>query len=1037
MKKTKKVFFGLLTGLGISSLIAVGCGLAFSNANSTNQTINSANASNLVNQNANNVLPKNADNSITTNSTLNNPNAPTSSKNSSNNNNENLNNNFSSNNATIPNITNANKLPYYTLDSATIPSATNNTFTYQCSTGNNLLFSVNTNNVNTVTLLGFSGKVVSTNLIIPNTVVNANNFYAVTNIAAGAFYGQNLTSVTFNSSLLSIGTLAFANNNLTSLNLPNNLQSIGDKAFISNQFPHAYTVYLPANCTWNKNWLNCPFGNKNNLSKLVNGIQFVIQGSAVYEFQANQNAWVIVSYDITNDATNNPQWATTTGSWGRANFNDVDQKTPNINYAKNAGINLSTSFNGNLSDFCLYTQNEWKGIGWIFYFNPTNHTFNVFIRNNNGTKNYLFGNEVSTTFDISLYDPYSGKYIFNWQLNANDQSVAQTSFTYQIGDILSYQVNNSQCNAWAYIASNFNPSLLSNPSFLNGSATSTLNQYIDLSDAWTNKDGLQNNFVIKPTGIYPTSSTTSLNNVSYDPTTGLLNLVGTSLPNMKYGVYYDNNIVGTFNTDNEGNINASLTITKNLSDTNNITIQAISAINNNANVLFPVPYTTHLQGFNPKQSFLQLSLDGTNTKILFNGFTNTLAVANINTTWPAYATNDGNYSTDSLSSSATFSSNGSLTITVKNPTGTIISNKPFTYTKGEDVSQLYAYLTSLPYENGNTYTFSGNDYSFSNFFNNGQVVAYGSNTINGISQSSFIVNTNGITCTTNQEKHDGYLGAVNEYYDSGTNSRRWNATYGWLACSTGDIWTTDLNHENWYNPNQYMVEVAQQIAATYTNPVNKVMALFNWTYHNIYYGISSGGYYQPVRGYFEHLEGVCANISDVFGALLKIDGFVSRQVWGSCDSINVNLVQNNMLHDLDHEWCQVWMPSLQEWITLDPTWDWALPFGDVESQFNIQRCDMTINVVEWPEVGTGQYYDSYGTLSYHDYEYDNYFSYFKGAEYEALLNLGRDFDILPGMYQNTYQYNYALAMAQIINWAANPKNSISNNSYVLDYMYPR
>ena len=306
MKKTKKVLFGLLTGLGISSLIAVGCGLAFSNANITNQTINNANASNLVNQNANNVLTKNADNSITTNSTLNNPNAPTSSKNSSNNNNENLNNNFSSNNATIPNITNANKLPYYTLDSATIPSATNNTFTYQCSNGNNLLFSVNTNNVNTVTLLGFSGKVANTNLIIPNTVVNANNFYAVTNIAAGAFYSQNLTSVTFNSSLLSIGALAFANNNLTSLNLPNNLQSIGDKAFISNQFPHAYTVYLPANCTWNKNWLNCPFGNKNNLSKLVNGIQFVIQGSAVYEFQANQNAWVIVSYDITNDAVNNP-----------------------------------------------------------------------------------------------------------------------------------------------------------------------------------------------------------------------------------------------------------------------------------------------------------------------------------------------------------------------------------------------------------------------------------------------------------------------------------------------------------------------------------------------------------------------------------------------------------------------------------------------------------------------------------------------------------------------------------------------------------
>ena len=78
--------------------------------------------------------------------------------------------------------------------------------------------------------------------------------------------------------------------------------------------------------------------------------------------------------------------------------------------------------------------------------------------------------------------------------------------------------------------------------------------------------------MIKPTGIYPTTSPTSLNNVSYNPTTGLLNLVGTSLPNMKYGVYDDHTLLGTFNSANDGSINASLTIIKNLSDTTNITI---------------------------------------------------------------------------------------------------------------------------------------------------------------------------------------------------------------------------------------------------------------------------------------------------------------------------------------------------------------------------------------------------------------------------------------------------------------------------------
>ncbi|MBO7084324.1 hypothetical protein J6W20_00030 [bacterium] len=76
----------------------------------------------------------------------------------------------------------------------------------------------------------------------------------------------------------------------------------------------------------------------------------------------------------------------------------------------------------------------------------------------------------------------------------------------------------------------------------------------------------------------------------------------------------------------------------------------------------------------------------------------------------------------------------------------------------------------MPYENGYTYTFLGDDYSFSNIFNNGQVVPYGSSKINGVNQSSFIVNNTGITCTTNQSIHNGYLGAVNEYNFYGANS---------------------------------------------------------------------------------------------------------------------------------------------------------------------------------------------------------------------------------------------------------------------------
>ncbi|MBO7084484.1 hypothetical protein J6W20_00850 [bacterium] len=52
------------------------------------------------------------------------------------------------------------------------------------------------------------------------------------------------------------------------------------------------------------------------------------------------------------------------------------------------------------------------------------------------------------------------------------------------------------------------------------------------------------------------------------------------------------------------------------------------------------------------------------------------------------------------------------------------------------------------------------------------VVGYGSSVINNVSQSSFLVTTNGITCTTNQTTHDWYLGAVNDYYCYGANTRR-------------------------------------------------------------------------------------------------------------------------------------------------------------------------------------------------------------------------------------------------------------------------
>ena len=249
MKLAKKILIGSLATLGISSLIAVGCGLAFSNVNLTTKTT-------ITNQNAVKTLASQPNSDVLNNKNVTDSqvgansssvNAPMASPSVSANAAAISQANQNNNQVTSQNITNPNNLAYHTLDTSTLATNQTSTFTYKCANGNTLLFSVNSTNENTATVLGFSVKVVSTALVIPNTVVNGNNFYAVTSIGAGAFYGQNLTSITFNANLQTIGTLAFADNNLTSLDLPSGLQSIGEKAFISNQFPHAYAVNLGPN----------------------------------------------------------------------------------------------------------------------------------------------------------------------------------------------------------------------------------------------------------------------------------------------------------------------------------------------------------------------------------------------------------------------------------------------------------------------------------------------------------------------------------------------------------------------------------------------------------------------------------------------------------------------------------------------------------------------------------------------------------------------------------------------------------------------
>ena len=82
-------------------------------------------------------------------------------------------------------------------------------------------------------------------------------------------------------------------------------------------------------------------------------------------------------------------------------------------------------------------------------------------------------------------------------------SVTTASYPYQEADILSFKINDSERKAWAYIASNFNQSMLTNANFLDTHDFSDyLNQYIDINNICTSKYKLPNDFAIKPNGIF-------------------------------------------------------------------------------------------------------------------------------------------------------------------------------------------------------------------------------------------------------------------------------------------------------------------------------------------------------------------------------------------------------------------------------------------------------------------------------------------------------------------------------------------------------
>ena len=1080
LKKSSKIIIGSV--FGVSAMLA--CIIAPTVCCTKTQTASNSDASS-----SNAVTSTNANNSnsvakTTTNNSTNVVNANPSNSSANN----------SSTNNTAPLITNSTSSTSKTTNSlssqAPLPVAFSATtksssslynkdeFTFPCPNGNVLDLIVNNENADTLTLLGFATGMKNSVLNIPNIIIYAEKFYVITQISAGAFYGQGLTQVNFNQNLQSIGALAFANNNLTSLSFPSDLQSIGDKAFISNQFPHAYAVYLPNNTTWNKDWLNCPFGCKDNMNKFMSGIQWVIQGEAAYCYQPDQYAWVITSYNV--DSYDSPKTVQVSDSLDKTDFaHETDSDTSQSSYTSVSSLNNFNDFTyalatNTLSDFCIWTQNQWGGVGWVFYFNPANHTLNLYIRNNGQGGQYLFGTSVSSTFSLSLWDPHTGSYDVNLQnLSANTQSVGQTSWTYHEGDVLRFGTTNFQSDCGAYIASNFNPDMLYtssamfNGGVLNKYMSQTFNpnelNYSDIQNnpgqwgkpySFTEKQQLPTYFTIKPTGIYHTNGVTTLSNVSYAPSSGNFDISGNSLPNLNFGIYISGNEVGTFSTNDEGNFNASLNIGTGYSASTTFTIQCTTS-----GVMVPEPYTSHLQGFNPKLSLIWLSIENynwsngpngwpepINCELLFDGMDNKVVAGNLVRYFPAYATPWNSY-TQSINSfgNATFPSGGSLSVKVKTPSGSA-TNYTFNFTSSSNQNDLDNFIDSLPYQLNDTYTFSSEYLACDNMsvYENNKVVPFYSNSAG--TSITFKVTDTGYQFLDHTLQNNDLNPELEETQQNKTGQNQWIATYGWMISNT-DNENCEGNSNppfqqapnyaylmsNWDDPNQLMMKVIKQIAQAFSNPFEEAYAVADWVGYNISYEESY--YNRPIREIFQNMTGACGDYAALTAVMLQHLGFVTRVIGGNAieDYVAGFDDANQNTFTMDHMWMQVWFPSVQEWCTFDPTWSWSTSIqyicdvGTTENLINTQRDNMSVACVLWPWKGSGVSYNQYGTINYQSYDYDNYFSYFKGCEYDALYNMGRMYGVPNGVWNSLTDYDLNNAMVWELNWAANPKNTNPNN----------
>lgn len=878
-------------------------------------------------------------------------------------------------------------------------------------TFNNINYQINLENFS-ASVLGFNIKSES-NLVIPNSITYKGINFAVTQINNGAFYNQQLTNVSLPNGLVSIGAFAFANNFLQTLSIPMSVQSIGDNAFSNNPFKYDSVVYLGPNCQWNKSTALCPFPSNNNYSVFCPQINFVIQNQAVYEWQADQNGWIIKSYMPSIGSVKNIDGYTLQQDkiTRQDKFNN---SYPQAKYRHNGGVAMANyMFSNSLATNFIKIGNYNSG----FTFNTKNKTLNFITDDAPKSLTNLTGN-----FQFTIFNPATGQYSFNNSYSSNISAAEfmkdvniNNGLTFHYGDVISFKGTLAKdINVCTQFSSLKN--LESWTTYLYGG-----------SNSWTNNfDELNSQFMITPYGLIPYTNLVHLQplNILGSTNNQNVNVSGFTLPNRAVSVtmnqktyHLESNALGNFSLDIEDQSN--LTPTTLLT----VSVQGVQE------------KTYHLLGNNPVNSAVLMNLNGFQFSILFNGMTHKLNVyyqgafngfgklsypSYMN---PSFLANDlpnlGSLSqTKALSRQiGSFDHNNiknfDFVISVQKQNN---SNNKTTYenignytiklTNKSTVSDLIQQVEQIPYENNYVYQINiPNSLDYLPYGNNANSSIYelvSNNAIApmGVQENSsyvytrFLVNRDGITNLLNTPYELSAINLVDQYYSQyytkyevTNHSIRIMYHYGSLE-SGGNV-------NNFYNVDQAMKNVAVALTSGLTNDYAKVLAIAKFVSDNMGYS-GSYQYGHTIRGTFRHLQGLCGDYANLTAVLCALDGIVSRVVVGYADLQANQWVRSG---EIDHAWTQVWLPEVHEWITVDPTWGWYAPLGQIQNRLNLSRGNEQIAVVFWPKKNGKP---------------TNYFSYFKGYEYQALNHLSSYYNMPQGRIDAIDNLSYAMMLAKLL-----------------------